>query len=52
MAACQAGDVSIVRELLEAGLDPNGVDNVSERFRKLIDRSISKIWSGLNVLCF
>ena len=37
MAACQAGDVSIVRELLEAGLDPNGVDNVSEGFRKFID---------------
>ena len=32
MAACQVGDVSIVRELLEAGLDPNGVDNVRMLF--------------------
>ena len=28
MTACQAGDVSIVKELLDSGLDPNGVDNV------------------------
>ena len=45
MAACQAGDVSIVRELLEAGLDPNGVDNVSEGFRKFID-TVKPVLSG------
>ena len=28
MTACQSGDVSIVKELLDSGLDPNGVDNV------------------------
>ena len=43
MAACQAGDVSIVRELLEAGLDPNGVDNVSEGFRKFIDTCLKQL---------
>lgn len=29
MSACEFGELNIVRELLEAGVDPNAVDNVS-----------------------
>ena len=40
MTACQAGDVSIVKELLDSGLDPNGVDNVSSIVEKLLDSGL------------
>ena len=39
MLACQHGEISMVRELLEAGIDPNAVDNVSFCF--LIDFSMT-----------
>ena len=29
MVACQQGEISLARELLDAGIDPNATDNVS-----------------------